>query len=447
MVQTVSKTSPKMTVEQVKEYLSRSEYQAAKQKITKAERTLDEVKEILTKSLYLKEEGILQTGAIEYAAFRVDTLSLIFDLAAKQFRKTPKDGSRAYEAFLRNLGAEVGFTFARDLLHRLEQNDLFLRLEKITDFIELWMSYENDTGAGLTSLKANDHEKYVIQIKNNPLRKMESKPHDHCGFYRYYIRGLLNELIGSRSRILKKKVDLQLPPPEKIFEVVEKPDADGSCVFYAYFREERLTKAFDTLYEAYNQFYSHEENDDYSPCAMFARAALVSAQQETVDLNGEKAPGDLYKAFKGILNSDTYKRMHESYHTASTYVHIEGSSSKTLTKSKCIDLLRDVRRVIIDLELLDLSIDDKRNLLEDAKNLEAVSKLKSLLNNETELSEDDNNIIKTIINTLEKEKGENREKQTKILNILKKAGGRAEEFALPILRNIATEALKKQFDL
>ncbi len=197
-----------MTVEDVKAYLSQTEYNAARAKITEAEDTLEEVKTIITKTLILNNDGILLTGAIEYAAFRVETLSLIFELASRQFRKSAKDGEGAYDDFLRNLGVEVGFTFARDMLNRLEENKLFTRLNTVSDFIRLWMLYENDTGAGYTTLRGSDDEKFVIQINGNPLRKNESIPHRHCGFYKYYIRSLLNELMGSRARILSKKLDI-----------------------------------------------------------------------------------------------------------------------------------------------------------------------------------------------------------------------------------------------
>lgn len=232
-----------------------------------------------------------------------------------------------------------------------------------------------------------------------------------------------------------------------MYNVEERDDIDGSCVFYAYFRKERLTKSFDELHNAYNQFYALQPEDDYSACAMFARSALVSAQEETICSNGENVPRNLYKVFKGLLKPDTYRRMHESYQITSKYVHKEASKSGKLNINRCKEILRDIRRAIIDLEFLVLSEEERISHLNKAKALDVASDLDKLIGGELELSEEVLNEIRSSIKKLKKGEQIDEIQQTVILEGIKNAGGKVWEFTKPILREIATEALKKQYDL
>ncbi|MEJ1384770.1 MAG: hypothetical protein RPV21_10400, partial [Candidatus Sedimenticola sp. (ex Thyasira tokunagai)] len=361
MARNEANKTPALTIGEIKSLLSEDGFQEAKTKITNAEQTLEEVKALLTSTLFL-HDGKLTTGTIDYAAFRIQTLSLIFELASQNFNRASSSGEQAYKRFLKELGDEVGFTFARDIINRLVERDIILQVNDTKQLIELWMSYENETGAGVTTLKNCDDGKFVIQLDNNPLRRTERTPHKHCGFYQSYIRGFLNELMASRSRLLQRKIADSVIKSKRAYSVEETPDANDSCVFVAHLKDEVLTRAFDALHEAHNQFYKYETDDDYAPCASQARSALVIAQMESLSVDGERTPPQLYKVFKDVLSRDTYKTMDEVYQVVSKYVHKESSSSKKLIKTRCWELLRDIRRVICELENLELSDDRKQEL-------------------------------------------------------------------------------------
>jgi hypothetical protein len=53
----------------------------------------------LSDTLFL-HNGKLTGGAIDYAAFRIETLSLFFELASRNFNKYENAGSKAYDDFL-----------------------------------------------------------------------------------------------------------------------------------------------------------------------------------------------------------------------------------------------------------------------------------------------------------------------------------------------------------
>ncbi len=436
----------KLSTKTIKSILGESQYQDAKTKIDKAETTLEEVKQIFSSALFL-QEGSLLYGTIEYAAFRIETLSLIFDLAAKHFNKSSGSGAQAYKGFLRDLGAEVGFTYARDIVGRIEDHGLFPRVNEIGELIELWIAFENDTGAGVTSLKSITKKQCVIQIDNNPLRKIESEPHSHCDFYRYYIRSLLNEMMSSRARILQSILPDASLHADKVYNIEEGTESNGSCVFVAKFRKERLVRAFDTLHEAYNQFYRHDANDDFSPCAAQARAALQTAQMEALGITDERTPRQLYKVFNGILPNETYKRMRNAYHSFSKYVHKESPSSKKLVKARCLDLLRDVRRTLIDLELCEIPDDKKLELRKKAGNIDDIKTIEDAVSKSTTLSESEKENILKLINNIKNGISIEEKDQSYLLEYLKKFGEKIWEIAKPILRDIITDSLRKEYGL
>ena len=122
----------RLSVEVVRQKLSEDDFQVAKEKIDRAERTLEDLKGMLSCVLSL-HNGKLSTGSIEYAAFRVETLSLIFEVAMRTFNAQAASQGEAYALFLTELGDEVGLTFARDLVQRLKRKGLFLAVQEMKE--------------------------------------------------------------------------------------------------------------------------------------------------------------------------------------------------------------------------------------------------------------------------------------------------------------------------
>ena len=162
---------------------------------------MEDLKSLLTHAPLL-HNGKLSTGTIDYAAFRVETLSLIFEIAQQTFRKFSQDPRLAYQQFLTDLGDEVGLTFARDLVGRLIEHNLLLPFQDVSKLLDLWASFENDTGAGETVITKYSPERITVRLRNNPLRRAETSPHAHCGFYKSYISSLDAVMGPARSEQL-----------------------------------------------------------------------------------------------------------------------------------------------------------------------------------------------------------------------------------------------------
>src|SRR5947207_3140186 len=117
-----------LDVEKVRRILAGAEYDATKEIVDRAESALEDFRNLLVHAPVL-HNGKLSTGTIDYAAFRIETLSLIFEIARRTFRKFAKNSDHAYEQFLSDLGEEVGLSFARDLMNRLTRHDLLLSFQ------------------------------------------------------------------------------------------------------------------------------------------------------------------------------------------------------------------------------------------------------------------------------------------------------------------------------
>jgi len=94
-----NKRSRRLSVTDIKQILSEEEFAEAKNKIERATQTLEDVKTVFSGILFL-HNGRLSTGTIDYAAFRIETLSLIYEVASRNFRRSAKSGSKAYDEFL-----------------------------------------------------------------------------------------------------------------------------------------------------------------------------------------------------------------------------------------------------------------------------------------------------------------------------------------------------------
>jgi flagellar motility protein MotE (MotC chaperone) len=442
----MSKRKPRLTPATAKALLAEGEYGDAKAKIENAMHTLDDIKNVLSGALFLRN-GKLSTGTIEYAAFRVETLSLIFDLARQSFMKYAQGGITAYDAFLHDLGEEVGVTFARDLLSRLLSGDLFLPLQDMTDLLGLWALFENDTGAGETTIIACSDQKIVIELRNNPLRRAETERHAHCGFYSYYIRALLNQLYASRVRILEENIRGSQVEGYTVHEVKEVPDSMDNCVFIAEPVRENLNKALNLLNDAYTVYDGLGPEDDYSPCLITARAALVTAQMEAICMEAERAPRQLFKVYKDILLKDDYKRMDETYQRVSKPLHREAVSGGRVDKKKASELLRDVRRSVYALEYLPLSGDERARLKEIAYNHERIAIIGELAEQEGAItSEERKEIQKLLAQAVSKSLPEDA-KQSRLVELLKKIGGKAWEVAQPVISDVLSAAIKQKYGL
>lgn len=440
-----SKRSRHLSVVDIKRILSEEEFADAKEKIEKTTQTLEEVKSVLSSALFL-HNGKLSTATVDYAAFRIETLSLIFEFASKHFLKST-GSDQVYDKFLEDLGEEVGFTFARDLISRVRNRDLFLEVQDIRKLIQLWTLFENETGAGETRLKHYSPEKIVIQLRNNPLRRAESSPHAHCGFYRYYIRSFLNELYTLQARLIQREIERATVQALKVTDVVEQPDAEDNCVFIAQVRPEILTRSFDVLYDAYEQFYKLSEDEDFSSCALVARSALVSAQMETIRLEGDRPPRQFFKVFKEVLPKDDFRRMDKVYQVTSKYVHIREGKGGKLTRSRCWEILHNIRRLIYAFENLNLTEEKRDELRNKAMLNDRLDILTELVQKTEELAPQERNETVQLISRLRKGELTDEHHQARLVEYLNRLGGKVWEVAKPILTEVITSAIGKRYGL
>lgn len=208
-------------VRSVKNILSAAELSDVQKQIQGLTKNLDGLMDILRGSALFLRNGKLSTGHVSFAAFRIETLSLVFDYTQKFMNSSGRPD--LYYAFLQALGHEVGFTYGREILRNLRSAHCI----PADDFalIELWALYENDTGAGVTSVHKVDARTFEITLRNNPIGYyyQEDGEHPHCQFYCEYYRAIFNEFLTSRPRFARDFMPELNPRIWKVPQVVERP--------------------------------------------------------------------------------------------------------------------------------------------------------------------------------------------------------------------------------
>ena len=435
-----------LSIDDVRRILSGKDNDGVKRKLARAERALEDLKKLLIHAPLL-HHGRLSTGTIDYAAFRVETLSLIFEKARQSLRTESKNPDVAYERFLFNLGSEVGLTFGRDLMNRLAAHDLIVPFQEEEDILRLWASFENDTGAGETDITHYSPARIVVRLKGNPLRRAESDEHSHCGFYRHYIASLINEISKLRARHLQTRVKGADVTAQTVIKVVEETTAANECVFVMSTKEEKLTRAFDLLVEGYYQFSRLPAEADYSACMGKARAALVAAQMETVGIADERPGKQLYQVYKGILPAEVYRDMDGAYQRISAALHQESQSSGRMSRKNAWELLLSVRRSVFALELLELQPSQQVDLRNQSKRLDRLATIELLTEEAGKLSAEEKAQLKELVGQLKRGGALSEDRQITFAEMAKKAGEKVWEVAKPIIADVMTAALKKQLGL
>ncbi|MBU0515890.1 MAG: hypothetical protein KJ621_14070 [Proteobacteria bacterium] len=431
----------------VKNILAESDYSEAKEMLDQANNALESAKNVLSVALFPKN-GKLSTGSIDYAAFRVETLSKIFEVARRNFVSRSGSGAKWYDDFLNDLGDEVGFTFARDLLNRLNSNRLFRNVLAIEELLELWALFENDTGAGKNTLGYGYDEdgsivEVAVHLENNPLRRVESEPHSHCGFYLSYIKALLNELLTSRSRILQDEIGQPIRYEAlKVIKILEQPDAKDNCVYIATLRKEVNEYAFDLMTQAFDSYYAKKGVDDYSECVIKARGALKKAQEQAAGFE-DNPPTLLYKAFKSVLTSPDFKRMDVVYQRASQPLHPEKDPKRTLTRQDCWAIMTDIRRSVYTLEFIELTEEKKVDIQTTAYLLDIERSVRT----SSRLNKEGKEQAKKIFKEIQEGKIKDERTQERLIRMLQTVGGKTWEMTKPIITGVITAAVKKQFGL
>ena len=312
---------------------------------------LTELVHLLTGSTLFLQNGKLSTGHVQFAAFRIETLSLIFEYTQRFMRSSGKD--ELYPAFLGALGHHVGFTYGREILKNLRTfqsipaDDMAL--------IELWALFENDTGAGVTTLQTLDDHTFAISLKNNPLGHFYSTgvPHTHCHFYLEYYRAILNEFFTTRPRLARDFMPDLKPSIRKVAKIDERP-RNGCCVFEVCTREERLTRAFDLLHTALTEM----DDGKYGDAVAAAREALTEAQKEKLFDGCENIPKNFYKAFQSLLGKRDFQLMDDSYNRACGIVH----KSKNKDPRDMAEIVRHIRYCIHEIERIDVDTEQKEGI-------------------------------------------------------------------------------------
>jgi hypothetical protein len=436
----------KLDVEDVRRILAGVDYDGIREKVDRAKHALDDLKGLLIHAPLL-HDGRLSTGTIDYAAFRVQTLSLIFETARQAFRQTSKGSDAAYDRFLSDLGDEVGLTFAWDLMNRLGHHNLLLPFQDMEKILELWASFENDTGAGETEITRYDPQRVTIRLAKNPLRRAETLSHSHCGFYRSYLASLINEIFKIRARYLKSRVQGADVRAQNVVGVREEPDARDDCVFVLTCRSEKLAHAFDLLVDAYSQYYRLSPQEDFSACMHKARGALIAAQMQAIGLIDERQPRQLHSVYKGIVSNDVFKLMDESYQRVSKALHSESKSTVRMEKSQAWRLLLDIRRCVYALEVLELDPTNQEILRNQAKRFERIATIEDLVDKTQDLPSADKRELKELLSHIRKGATLSEERQATFAKFILKVGTKAWEVAKPVLSEVLSAALKNQFGL
>jgi len=346
-------------VRSVKEALSAQELSTVQRHVQTLIGNLTGLVHLLTGSTLYLQNGKLSTGHVQFAAFRIETLSLIFEYAQTFMRSTARED--LYPALLGALGHHVGFTYGREILRNLRTfqsipaDDMAL--------VELWALFENDTGAGVTTLQKINDNTFAICLKNNPLGFFYTgaAAHAHCHFYVEYYRAILNEFFTTRPRLARDFMPDLKPTIWKVAKIEERP-RNGSCVFEIHTREERLTPAFDLLHIALTEM----DNGKYGDAVAAAREALTVAQKQKLFQGCENIPKDFYKGFKSILCKRDFQLMDDTYQRACGIVH----KSKTKDPREMGEIVRHIRYCIHEIERADVNnadVDVIRKQLSESK--------------------------------------------------------------------------------
>lgn len=434
----------RMSLSRLREVLSQEETDKTETVVDHAAEVLSELQTLLEKLPHV-QNGKLLYGSTSYTAYRTETLSLIFDIALATFQKTSTPGSKAYDSFLSKLGEEVGLTFAREIVSKLRKNNCLQVLGNLRLVLDLWSSYENDTGAGITIIKQCSEDKVMIVLKNNPLRTRERVSHAHCGFYRYYIESFLNEVYTLGARSITGQIGDMIA--RKVVSVKEDADVDGNCVFTAEVRPKRLRAAFDHLAFTYEQFEKLAEEDDFNPLMNEARNALIRAQRETIGWQAKTVSKHLYRVFQFKLAKDDFKRMHELYQRLASHAHAGEKDHMRLSKRRAWDLLVELRHVIYTLESLDLEESAQSALRRKVKEIDKLKIVERFVQKAEEMDLTQRRTVERLIKRLEKEFPTKESHQGDLISLLKTIGGRVWDFCRPILIEIVSVAMKKRFSL
>ncbi len=434
----------KMSLSRLREVLSQEDSDKTE---TVVERTADALCELqaLLEKLPHVQNGKLLYGSTSYTAYRTETLSLIFETALATFQKTSASGRKSYDRFLSKLGEEVGLTFAREVVWKLRKNNCLQVLGNLRLVLDLWSSYENDTGAGITIIKQCSEDKVIILLKNNPLRARERVSHAHCGFYRYYIESFLNEVYTLGARSITGQIGDMIA--RKVVSVEEDTDVDDNCIFTAEVRFERLRAAFNHLVFTYEQFEKLAEEDDFSPLMNEARNALIRAQREAIGWQDKTASKHLYKVFQFKLAKDDFKRMHDLYPRLASHAHAGEKDHAKLSRRLAWDLLVELRHVIYTLESLDLEESSRSALREKVKEIDKLEIVGRFVQKAEETDLIQRRTVERLIKRLEKEFPAKESDQGDLISHLKKIGGGVWDFCKPILIEIVSVAIKKRFNL
>lgn len=339
-------------VRSVKEALSAEEVNEVQEHVQMLIGNLDRLVNILRGGALFLRNGKLSTGRVAFAAFRIETLSLIFECVRKSIIKS-SGGENLYKAFLGDLGHEVGFTYGREMLRNLRISQCIPADDSA--LIELWVLFENDTGAGVTTVNKIDARTFEITLKNNPIGYYytENGEHSHCHFYCEYYRAILNEFLTIRPRLARDFMSDLRPSIWKVANIEERP-RKGLCVFEYKIREEKLTHAFDLLHTALIEM----DDGKYGDAISSAREALTKAQEEKFFSGCEKIPKICYKGFQSLLSKRDFKLMDETYQRACSIVH----RSKTKDSIKVREIIRHIRYCIHEIERLDIDEDQLKEI-------------------------------------------------------------------------------------
>ena len=153
------------------------------------------------------------------------------------------------------------------------------------------------------------------------------------------------------------------------------------------------------------------------------------------------------KVFKDAISKDAYKRMDEVYQVASSYIHKESRSSKRLGKARCFRILRDVRRTIYEMELLQLSKEQKEQMYRSVRMMDISRKIEGLITAQSDLSEVEKKEVKALLGKLSKGKLREESQQAKLAAFLSNIGGRVWEISKPVLTEVLTASIKKQYGI
>lgn len=341
-------------VKSVKKALSADEVSGVQKHVQVLIEDLDGLVNILRGGALFLRNGKLLTAHVAFAAFRIETLSLIFEYAQKFITKS-SGGEGLYKVFLGDLGHEVGFTYAREILRNLRISQCI----PADDFalIELWTLFENDTGAGVTTVNKIDGQTFEITLKNNPIGYYytENGKHSHCHFYCEYYRAILNEFLTARPRLARDFMADLKPSIWKVVNIKERPRR-GLCVFEYKIREEKLTRAFDLLHVALTDM----DDGKYGDAVSSVREALLEAQKQTLFSGCKDIPKNCYKGFQTLLSKRDFKLMHDTYQRTCSIVH----KSKTKDPTTVREIIRHIRYCIHEIERLDIDENQLKEIRE-----------------------------------------------------------------------------------